>query len=57
MNGRMTVIKCNVTIQKWDLILNPFSRTFHTDYVGELNKVFNKRFLSALLTKVNLGTN
>ena len=35
-------MQATMTIPNLDLILNPFTRAFYTDYVGEL-KFFNKR--------------
>ena len=34
-----------MTIPNWDLILNPSTRAFYTDYVGELKKVFQQKFV------------
>ena len=36
-------MQVTMTIPNWDLILNPFTRAFYTDYVGELKKAFQQK--------------
>ena len=38
-------MQVTMTIPDWDLILNPFTRAFYTDYVGELKKVFQQKIV------------
>ena len=40
-------MQVTMTISNWDLILNPFTRAFYTDYVGELKKVFQQKIVFA----------
>ena len=47
-----------MTIPNWDLIANPFTRAFYTDYVGELKKVFQQKIVFVRFWfKLFLGTN
>ena len=47
-----------MTIPNWDLTLNPFTRVFYTDYVGELKKVFQQKIVFVRFWfKLFLGTN
>ena len=38
-------MQVTMTIPNWDLILNPFTRAFYTDCVGELKKVFQQKIV------------
>ena len=38
-------MQLTMTIPNWDLILNPSTRAFYTDYVGELKKVFQQKIV------------
>ena len=38
-------MQVTMTIPNWDLILNPSTRAFYTDYVGELKKVFQQKIV------------
>ena len=38
-------MQVTMTIPNWDLILNPFTGAFYTDYVGELKKVFQQKIV------------
>ena len=47
-----------MTIPNWDLILNPSTQAFYTDYVGELKKVFQQKIVFVhFWFKLFLGTN
>ena len=38
-------MQVTMTIPNWDLILNPSTRAFYTDCVGELKKVFQQKIV------------
>ena len=38
-------MQVTMTIPNWDLIANPFTQAFYTDYVGELKKVFQQKIV------------
>ena len=38
-------MQVTMTIPNWDPILNPSTRAFYTDYVGELKKVFRQKIV------------
>ena len=47
-----------MTIPNWDLILNPFTPAFYTDFVGELKEVFLQKIVFVRFwCKLFLGTN
>ena len=51
-------MQVTMTIPNWDLILNPSTRAFYTDYVGELKKVFQQKIVFVRFWfKLFLGTN